>query len=790
MLSAHRTAGPLDQAGKALTMLTNAFGFLQKVGKALMLPVAVLPVAGLLLGIGAAKFSFLPLLVSRLMEQSGGVIFTSLPLIFAIAVALGFTASDSTSAISAVIGYAVMVATLGGMAPFWGVTPTPILGIPSMDTGVFGGILEGALAAFLFNRFHKIWLPPYLGFFAGKRAVPIITALAAMLLGIALSFVWPPVQGAINLFSRWAAVTDPRTAATVYGFVERLLIPFGLHHIWNVPFFFEIGSYTDGAGKVVHGDIARFFAGDPTAGVLGGAYLFKMFGLPGAALAMWRAAPERSRAKVGAVMASAALASFLTGITEPIEFAFLFAAPPLYLLHAALAAASQFLAGTLGLRLGFTFSQGAIDLVVFNLLGHHARDAWLVLLLGPLYGLLYYTLFRGAIARFNLKTPGREEEPAAAPAGSPTDGLRSRELVLAFGGEGNITGLDACVTRLRLSVKDPAQVDSARLKAMGASGVVVVGTGVQAVFGPASENIKSDLEEYLRGGTTDAEVAARRRMPVAVVAGLKRASGQRGGEVASGLAAAADLVRIAKDHDAVHEDLAQTRDRARSLARDLEHGQRLAGLGRVVAGVAHEVRNPITGIKLTLDALLRRGLDDRTARDVKICLEEIARLDRVVGSLLLVSRPASSEPRSALELSRLVDERLRHAQPSAWARKIELRRQGTALAPCNADTITRVVDNLVRNAIDASPEGGAVSVRLEVDPREARIVVEDQGAGVPAAREHELFEPFFSLKPDGTGLGLFLSRAMIVAQGGQLTYQHRDSSTLFTVALPLGQLEP
>jgi PTS system glucose-specific IIC component len=772
-------------------MFKHAFAFLQKVGKALMLPVAVLPVAGLLLGIGAAHFGFLPPLASRLMEQSGGVIFSSLPLIFAIAVALGFTAEGNTSAISAVIGYVVMIATLGGMAPVWGVVPTPILGIPSMDTGVFGGILEGALAAFLFNRFHRIWLPPYLGFFAGKRAVPIITALAAMVLGVLLSMIWPPVQGAINLFSRWAAVTDPRTAATVYGFVERLLIPFGLHHIWNVPFFFEIGTYTDAAGKVVHGDIARFFAGDPSAGVLGGAFLFKMFGLPGAALAMWRAAPERSRSRVGAVMASAALASFLTGITEPIEFAFLFAAPPLYLLHAVLAAASQFVAGSLGLHLGFTFSQGAIDLVVFNLLGNHSRDAWLLLLIGPLYGLVYYSLFRFAIARFNLKTPGREESTRPAPVASPTDGLRSRELVLAFGGENNITGLDACVTRLRLSVKDPSQVDSVRLKEMGASGVVVVGTGVQAVFGPASENIKSDLEEYLRGANTDGEVAARRRMPVAVVAGLKRASGQRG-EVVSGLAAAADLVRLAKDHDAVHEDLAQTRDRARSLARDLEHGQRLAGLGRVVAGVAHEVRNPITGIKLTLDALLRRGLDERTSRDVKICLEEIARLDRVVGSLLLVSRPSSAapEPKAALELARLVDERLRHAQPSAWSRKVDLRRQGTALAPCNADTITRVVDNLVRNAIEASPEGGSVNVRLEVDPREARIVVEDQGSGVPAAREHELFEPFFSLKPDGTGLGLFLSRALVVAQGGQLTYQHRASSTVFTVALPLTEQEP
>lgn len=247
-------------------MFKNAFAVLQKIGKALMLPVAVLPVAGLLLGIGATDFHTsnpMALAILLLMKNSGDVIFGNLPLIFAIGVALGFTENDGVAAIAASIGFLVMTATLGVMAGLMGIKPDTILGLPSIQTGVFGGILAGGLAAAMFNRFYRIALPTYLGFFGGKRFVPIITAIGAILLGALLSVVWPPVGGAIKAFSHWAAVSDPRTAATVYGFVERLLIPFGLHHIWNVPFFFEMGSFTDGSGKVVSGDINRFFCRRP-----------------------------------------------------------------------------------------------------------------------------------------------------------------------------------------------------------------------------------------------------------------------------------------------------------------------------------------------------------------------------------------------------------------------------------------------------------------------------------------------------------------------------------------------
>jgi len=483
-------------------MLKNSFTVLQKVGKSLMLPVAVLPVAGLLLGIGAANFEWIPPLVSGLMKNSGDVIFGNLPLIFAIGVAVGFTENDGVAAIAATVGYLVLLATLGVMAGVWGVTPTTILGIKSMQTGVFGGILAGALAAALFNRYYRISLPPYLAFFAGKRFVPIVTALAAIGLGVLLSVIWPPIQSGINVFSHWAAVSDPRTAATVYGFVERMLIPFGLHHIWNVPFFFEMGSFQDANGVTVHGDINRFFAGDPTAGVLAGAFLFKMFGLPAAAIAIWHSARPENRVAVGGIMASAALTSFLTGITEPIEFSFLFVAPILYVIHAVLAASTQFVANSLDMHMGFTFSQGGIDFVVFNVLGKFSRNWWLVLVLGPIYAVIYYTVFRLAIRAFDLQTPGRKEESegdgAPAPQAGAAGGGRAGELVAAFGGRDNIASLDACITRLRVAVKDIGRVQNERLRQLGAAGVMTVGNGVQAVFGTLSENLKTEMDEYLR----------------------------------------------------------------------------------------------------------------------------------------------------------------------------------------------------------------------------------------------------------------------------------------------------
>ena len=480
-----------------------AFALLQKTGKALMLPVSVLPVAGLLLGLGSAHFAWLPPALSDVMAQAGGAIFGNLPLIFAIGVALGVTQNDGVAALAAVVGYAVLLATMGVMATLFGYESKSIMGISSIETGVFGGIVVGGIAGWLFNKYYRIQLPSYLGFFAGKRFVPIVTALASIGAGIVLSIVWPPIGTQIDTFSHWAASGNPAAAFALYGVVERALIPFGLHHIWNVPFFFEVGQYLDPTtGSVIRGEIHRFTAGDPTAGNMAGGYLFKMWGLPAAAIAIWQSARPENRTKVGAFMISAALTSFLTGITEPIEFSFLFVAPVLYAIHAVLAGVAYFLCIELGIKHGMTFSHGLIDFIV---LFNRSTNALWLLVLGPAWALMYYGLFRVMIQRFDLKTPGREveEETEGAPAPVVAAGGMAGELVAAFGGRANIRSLDACITRLRVELADPAKASPNRLKALGAAGVVEVGNNLQAIFGTRSENLKSDMEEYLRSGAAE-----------------------------------------------------------------------------------------------------------------------------------------------------------------------------------------------------------------------------------------------------------------------------------------------
>ncbi len=319
-----------------------------------------------------------------------------------------------------------------------------------------------------------------------------------------LSFIWPPIGGAIKAFSNWAVHGQPALAFTIYGVVERALIPFGLHHVWNVPFFFQAGDFHDPAsGQVVHGEIARFISGDPTAGNMTGGYLFKMWGLPAAAIAMWRSARPENRAKVGGIMISGALTAFLTGITEPIEFAFLFVAPVLYGIHAVLAGLAYCLCVLLGIKHGFTFSHGLIDYVVLFPKSHGAL--WLFVL-GPVWAVLYYSVFTYAIRKFNLMTPGREVEDESVKAARDTGADSfALQLVRALGGRSNIVNLDACITRLRVQVADVQKANAETLKALGAAGVLVVGDGVQAIFGTRSENLKTEIQEYLKSAGSEAD---------------------------------------------------------------------------------------------------------------------------------------------------------------------------------------------------------------------------------------------------------------------------------------------
>ncbi len=475
--------------------MRRAFGYLQQIGRALMTPVSVLPAAGLLL-----RFGDKDLLNSPLIKNAGGIIFDNLPVLFATAVALGLAGGDGVAALAGLTGHLVLTAVLKQMNP-------------DINMGVFSGIVVGLTAAMLYRRYHDIKLPPYLGFFAGKRFVPIVTAVASLALGLVFGYVWPPIQTGINVVSH-AALNSGPFGPLFFGFGQRILIPFGLHHIFYQPFWFEFGSFTNAAGEVVRGDIPRFFAGDPTAGrFLGGLFPFMLFGLPAAALAMVHEARPERRREVGGIMASAALTSFLTGITEPIEFAFAFVAPVLFVIHSVFAGLSFAALDLLGVRHGFTFSGGFIDYVLNWGL---ATRPWMVIPVGLVFVPIYYFGFRWAIRRFNLQTPGREpaaagdEARAAAPA-AVAEG-RPAQILTALGGQENIEAIDACITRLRVTVHDKGKVDTARLKGLGAAGVLEVGNNVQAVFGTESDALKEQIKRLMSGApAAPARLAAERR---------------------------------------------------------------------------------------------------------------------------------------------------------------------------------------------------------------------------------------------------------------------------------------
>ncbi|MEK5521431.1 glucose-specific PTS transporter subunit IIBC [Heyndrickxia sp. FSL W8-0423] len=505
-------------------MFRKIFGVLQKIGKALMLPVALLPAAGLLLGFGNAlqqptTLDYLPFLdtywiqlIASVMADAGSIVFGNLALIFAIGVAIGL-AGDGAAGLAAIVGYLVMNQVMSTWA---GVTAklvekdpgyANVLGIPTLQTGVFGGIIIGLLAAFCYNRFHKIEMPAFLGFFAGKRFVPIVTAVASLIAGLLLLVIWPPIQHGMNSASNWLLGNGTYIAAFCFGFIKRLLIPFGLHHIFHAPFWYEFGSYKTAAGNIVHGDMTIFFAQlkdnvKLTAGYfMGGEFPVMMFGLPAAALAMYHTAKPLKKKLVAGLLGSAALTSFLTGITEPLEFSFLFVSPLLFFFHAVLDGLSFAILALLKVHLGYTFSGGAIDFLLFGILPGKERW-WVAILLGLCFAVIYYVVFRFAIVRLNLKTPGREDDEGEQDFESVTQGQEGDlafNILEAMGGQKNISHLDACITRLRVSVNDIKDVDKKRLKKLGAAGILEVGNNIQAMFGPQSDTIKSQMKDIMSG---------------------------------------------------------------------------------------------------------------------------------------------------------------------------------------------------------------------------------------------------------------------------------------------------
>jgi glucose PTS system EIICBA or EIICB component len=497
---------------------------LQKVGKALMLPVALLPAAGILLALGAALrnpalLELAPFLdnstvdmIAAVMQKAGDIIFGNLPLLFAVGVAVGLAGGEGTAGLAAIIGYLIMNVTMGtvlGITPedVNGLSYANVLGIPTLQTGVFGGIIVGILAAAMYNKFYEIELPSYLGFFAGKRFVPIITAASALILGLLMIFIWPPIQNGLNAFSQNMVHANLTISAFIFGVIERSLIPFGLHHIFYSPFWYEFGEYATKAGEVVRGDQRIFMAQitdnvqNLTAGTfMTGKFPFMMFGLPAAALAIYHEAKPEKKVLVGGLMASAALTSFLTGITEPIEFSFLFVAPILFGIHAIFAGFSFMIMHLLDVKIGMTFSGGLIDYILFGLINPQT-NAWIVIPVGLVFAVVYYFGFRFAIRAFNLKTPGRELEETEnqAPTGKAGSADLATNILDAMGGKENIAHLDACITRLRVSVNDIKNVDKDQLKKLGAAGVLEVGNNIQAIFGPRSETIKGQMKDIIAG---------------------------------------------------------------------------------------------------------------------------------------------------------------------------------------------------------------------------------------------------------------------------------------------------
>ena len=542
-------------------MKDKIFGVLQRVGRSFMLPIAVLPVAGLLLGIGSsftnettiATYGLQPILGNGtilhallvIISKAGNVIFDNLPIIFAVGVAIGMAkAEKEVAALSAMISFFVMHASINAVLVVSGKiladgsiadnvldgTIASVCGIQSLQMGVFGGIIVGLGVAALHNRYHKIVLPSALSFFGGSRFVPIISTVVYVGVGILMYFIWPAVQNGI--FALGGLVTGTGYFGTlVFGIIKRALIPFGLHHVFYMPFWqTAVGGTMMVDGNLVQGGQNIFFAQLASPDVthfsadatryFSGEFIFMIFGLPGAALAMYRCAKPEKKKAAGGLLLSAALACMFTGITEPLEFSFLFVAPALFAVQVILAGSAYMIAHVLNIAVGLTFSGGILDLFIFGILQGNAKTSWLrIIPVGIIYFLLYYFIFSFLIKKYDFKTPGREDDDeetklytkadvnarnTANSRQSETDGKqggtddeKSAAIARGLGGKKNITSVDCCATRLRCSIENPELVDEKLLKATGAVGVVKRGQGIQVIYGPQVTVIKSNLEAYL-----------------------------------------------------------------------------------------------------------------------------------------------------------------------------------------------------------------------------------------------------------------------------------------------------
>ncbi len=535
-------------------MKDKIFGVLQRVGRSFMLPIALLPVAGLLLGIGSSftnpttleayhltniiKEGGLLYTILDIMSKTGSVVFDNLALLFAMGVAIGMAKKEKeVAALSGAIAYLIMnmaisalIAAKGGVEALPANSTTTALGITTLQMGVFGGIIVGLGVAALHNRFYKIQLPQVLSFFGGTRFVPIICSLVYLVVGIAMFYIWPLVQGGIAQLGQ-LVLASGYVGTWIYGIIERALIPFGLHHVFYMPFWqTELGGSMIIDGVTVQGAQNIFFAELASKSTeqfsvaatrfMSGKFPFMIFGLPAAAYAMYKAARSEKKKVVGGLLLSAALTSMLTGITEPLEFTFLFVAPLMYVVHCILAGLSYMLMHIFGVGVGMTFSGGVIDLTLFGILQGNAKTNWIwIVIVGLVYAVIYYFVFYFMITKFGYKTPGREADDEetklytradmnARKAGLVNDANahfdRTSALILGgLGGKANLSDVDCCATRLRVTVHKPELVDDGMLKDSGASGVIHKGNGVQVIYGPQVSVVKSNLEDFLESADAD-----------------------------------------------------------------------------------------------------------------------------------------------------------------------------------------------------------------------------------------------------------------------------------------------